>query len=112
VLLFEHEGKAVLREHGIATPRGMVVQSVADVGAAARTLTAPFMIKSQVLTGGRGMAGFIIAADDTNALQREANAMFGATISDLPVRKLLVEERVAIGQNAISGYCWTARRCC
>jgi succinyl-CoA synthetase beta subunit len=103
VLLFEHEGKAVLREHGITTPRGVVVEKLADVEAAAQVLTAPVMVKSQILSGGRGKAGGIRRAGDAAALRREACALLGATINDLPVRAVLIEELVAIVQERYMG---------
>jgi succinyl-CoA synthetase beta subunit len=99
VLLFEHEGKAVLREHGILTPKGMLAENEADVAAAAGALSAPFMVKSQVLAGGRGKAGGIRPAADASELHREAGAMFGSTVRDLPVRTLLIEERVSIQEE-------------
>jgi len=99
VLLFEHEGKAVLREHGILTPKGMLAENEADVAAAAGALSAPFMVKSQVLAGGRGKAGGIRSAADAGELHREAGAMFGSTVRDLPVRTLLIEERVSIQEE-------------
>jgi succinyl-CoA synthetase beta subunit len=99
VLLFEHEGKAVLREHGILTPQGMLAESEADVAAAARALSAPFMVKSQVLAGGRGKAGGIRSATDASELHREAGAMLGSTVRELPVRALLIEERVTIQEE-------------
>ncbi|HEU4381636.1 MAG TPA: ATP-grasp domain-containing protein [Hyphomicrobiaceae bacterium] len=99
MLLFEHEGKAVLREHGIATPHGMLAENAADVAAAAAALAPPFMVKSQVLAGGRGKAGGIRAAADANELRREAEAMLGRSVRDLRVRTLLVEERVIIQQE-------------
>jgi succinyl-CoA synthetase beta subunit len=99
VLLFEHEGKAVLREYGIATPSGVLAERPADVRAAAERLSPPFMVKAQVLTGGRGKAGGIRPAADFSALERAANAMLDTTIRDCPVRALLVEERAAVARE-------------
>jgi len=101
VLLFEYEGKAVLREHGIATPRGVVVESLADVEAA--RVSTPVMVKAQILAGGRGKAGGIRRAGDAVALRRAAAAMLGATIRDLPVRALLIEELVAAVEERYLG---------
>ena len=99
MLLFEHEGKAVLREHGIPTPHGMLVENEADLAEAAEVLSPPFMVKSQVLAGGRGKAGGIRSAADAGELRREAGAMLGSTVRDLPVRALLIEERVKIQEE-------------
>ena len=98
MLLFEHEGKAILREHGIATPRGIVAENEADIGGGG-AVSAPFMVKSQVLAGGRGKAGGIRPAADPSALERAASQILATTVRDLPVRALLVEERVAVAHE-------------
>ncbi|MCC7275322.1 MAG: hypothetical protein IT561_21820 [Alphaproteobacteria bacterium] len=96
MLLLEHEGKAVLRDHGIAVPRGVVVATAEEVPAALAGLSPPFMVKAQVAAGGRGKAGGVVRAADAAEAARHVAALLGNTLKDLPVREVLIEEQAAI----------------
>jgi succinyl-CoA synthetase beta subunit len=96
VLLFEHEGKAVLRDYGIATPRGVVVGGAGQMLGPARELSLPLMIKAQILSGGRAKAGGIVAVDTNIEMERQAKRLFATRVKDLPVDAVLIEERVPI----------------
>ncbi|MBX9701156.1 MAG: hypothetical protein K2X74_17095, partial [Acetobacteraceae bacterium] len=52
VRLAEHDGKAVLRHHGIAVPRGALLAGAPAPDAAG-------VLKAQVLEGGRGKRGLV-----------------------------------------------------
>jgi len=95
VLLLEHEGKAALRGEAIAVPRGAVVARAADVAKALREITPPVMVKAQILAGGRGKAGGIVAAEDLAAAGRAAGSLLGSTVKGHPVETLLIEERLS-----------------
>jgi succinyl-CoA synthetase beta subunit len=94
MLLLEHQGKALLRQSGIAAPRGMVVADDSALAAAIRTLPQRLVLKAQIEGGGRGKAGGIAFADTA----AEALAAFGQlrarSIHGLPVQSVLVEERI------------------
>jgi len=51
MLLVEADGKALLRQYGIAVPEGQVVRDATWGGAG------PRVVKAQVTVGGRGKAG-------------------------------------------------------
>lgn len=96
MLLFEHEGKALLKDHAIAVPRGVVITSTDDVDRVVDTLALPIMVKAQVLTGGRGKAGGIRPAGTIEELRDHAARLLSARIHDHDVDALLVEEQVRI----------------
>jgi len=57
--IHEHQAKAVLKEFGVAVPRGFAAFSVADAVKAAEQLGGPvFVVKSQIHAGGRGKGRF------------------------------------------------------
>ena len=86
--LFEYEGKRLLREHGIPTPKSSLIYS-ADEQA---PLQFPFVLKAQVLTGGRGKAGGIKVCSTQQEYKEHAKAILGMHIKGQPVYALLAEE--------------------
>ncbi|MEZ5843889.1 MAG: ATP-grasp domain-containing protein [Hyphomicrobiaceae bacterium] len=96
MLLYEHEGKALLSAHGIAVPNGQLAASSAMAVEAAENLTPPVMVKCQVLAGGRGKAGGVVAAFTPAEVDAATSRFLGACIKDEVVRAVLVEERVAL----------------
>ncbi len=88
--LFEYEGKRLLRENGIPTPKSGLVYS-ADEQA---PLEYPFVLKAQVLTGGRGKAGGIKVCSNQQEYEKHAKAILGMRIKEQPVYALLAEEMI------------------
>ena len=55
--LYEFEGKKLFADFKIPIPEGKLAMSPSEVDAIAKELNGPLVLKSQVLTGGRGKAG-------------------------------------------------------
>ena len=56
--LHEYQAKQVLREYGIATPRGVAIESASQAeGAIAELGGDAWVVKAQIHAGGRGKAG-------------------------------------------------------
>lgn len=92
--LFEYRAKEAFAARGIPVPRAALCDSVSGPGAVADAASAigfPCVLKSQVLTGGRGKAGLIRKVGSADAAREAAAALYG---SPHGVRKLLVEEAV------------------
>ena len=68
--LAEVEGKALLRRHGLAVPRGLLLPAGEDVPASAADWPG-YVLKAQILEGGRSKRGlvrsFAIADEIRNA---------------------------------------------
>jgi len=90
--LYEFEGKQLFAEAKIPIPPGKVASSAEEAVKAASELGYPVVIKSQVLTGGRGKAGGIQFADNEKQLWEKAKALFKLKIKGFPVEKLLIEK--------------------
>lgn len=94
--LFEFQAKEAFAESGIPIPKGILVTGPNEVAAAVKTVGLPCVLKSQVLSGGRGKAGLIqFVKTEAEALEK-ATALFA---SEHGVRRILVEEAVDIAQE-------------
>jgi succinyl-CoA synthetase beta subunit len=97
--LYEHQGKALFREHGIPVPPGIVATSPAEARAAAEELGGASVVKVQVQTGGRGKGGGVVLAETSGDAAAAAERMLRDGFGDMPVTSVLVEERVPIAEE-------------
>jgi succinyl-CoA synthetase beta subunit len=98
--LLEYESKALFQAHRIPVPpSGGVIRTLAQLPAALkRAGKGPWVIKAQVLAGGRGKAGGIKLARTSAEAREAAKAILGMTLvthqthgQGLKVREVLVE---------------------
>lgn len=101
--LYEHEGKALLREVGVATPNGRNVSSGQAAFEAATDIGAPVVVKAQVLFGGRGKAGGIRFAATPAEAGDVANDLLSGTLRGTAVTSVLVEQQLEIGSEYYVG---------
>jgi len=95
--LYEYEGKEIARKYGVETPRGILASSIEDVARALRELgVETVVLKSQVLVGGRGLAGGVKKASGLDEAIAKARELFSMSIKGEKVEKLLVEEAICI----------------
>src|SRR5215510_2079828 len=87
--LLEYEGKALLARHGVPVPAGTLWPQVPESGNG-------WMIKAQVLAGGRGKRGGIQVADTCSELEQRARAMQGSRLGEEPVHSVYIEPRLRI----------------
>lgn len=85
--LFEFEGKKLLREAGIPTPESAMVY---ETGGKA-PLAYPFVLKAQVLVGGRGKAGGIKVCENDVGFAKHTGAILGMDIKGHTVHGLMAE---------------------
>ena len=99
--LHEHQGKELFRRAGIPTPRGEHLQTPESVRDYIEVNPGSWVLKSQVLMGGRGKAGGIKFADDAASGEALARELIGKILRGVQnpdgerVDSLLVEEKVA-----------------
>jgi succinyl-CoA synthetase beta subunit len=91
--LYEYQAKEVFREAGITTPKAVLIQSEEELQNAIQHVGLPCVIKSQVLSGGRGKAGLISFVKTTDEAKNETKRLFG---HEIKIKKLLVETAVTI----------------
>ncbi len=94
--LHEHQGKALLREHGVAVPRGFVVRSPEEARRACADLGGRAVVKMQAFTTSRKAQGGVALVDSPEDAQREAARMLQMRVGAYPVEELLVEEQLPI----------------
>ncbi len=97
--LLEHQGKGLLADAGLHTPRGVVVSDPDGAAVAARTIGGRVVLKAQVPSGKRGKAGGVLFADDAEEAGRHAQALFDMDVAGHQVHELLVEECAPIDQE-------------
>jgi succinyl-CoA synthetase beta subunit len=94
--LAETDGKALLRRHGLAVPRAVLLGTGEDVPAEAEQW-AGHMLKAQVLEGGRGKRGLVRRLAGLAELP-DAQRRIGEALAD-PETPLLLEEAVEIARE-------------
>lgn len=94
--LYEFEGKMLFRKFGIPAPEGRVVQDAWETAAVVSEWGRPVVLKSQVLTGGRGKAGGIKSAATADEARDQVNHLLGMKIKSFPVERVLIEPKLDI----------------
>ena len=106
--LHEYQAKQLLREYGLNTPRGIVVEdpSHAELAATGYLGGEAWVVKAQIHAGGRGKAGGVRLVKSTAELHAVAADLLGrflVTNQNSPagqwVGQLLVEEALAINRE-------------
>ena len=101
--LHEHEAAAVFNEKGIPIPRQIVAESTEEALKAAGEIEYPVMLKAQILAGGRGLCGGIQTAATPGELETYSAKLLGSRIKGLPVRKILVSEKIEFSRELYIG---------
>jgi succinyl-CoA synthetase beta subunit len=101
--LHEYQSKQLFAKHGIPIPRGRVAATANEAKSIAQELGGRVVIKSQVLVGGRGKAGGIRLAKDSDEAEELATQILAMEIKGLPVRKVLVDEAANINKEIYLG---------
>lgn len=96
VKLYEYEAKEIARKYGIPVPRGYVASTPEEVYEYSTRIGGQVVLKSQILVGGRGLAGGIVFVNNPDEALIKAKNLFGSRIKGEVVEKILVEEKVCI----------------
>ncbi|KLU62169.1 succinyl-CoA ligase [ADP-forming] subunit beta [Peptococcaceae bacterium CEB3] len=92
----EHEGKAWLRKAGIPVPGGRAASTPEEAGRIAAELGGSVAVKGQVQAGGRGKAGIVKLVPTPEQAEAAAREILAKTVKGLPIRQVLVEEKLDI----------------
>lgn len=101
--LYEFEGKQLFKNFKIPVLESRLANSPEEVYEAFNQLKVPVVLKSQVLTGGRGKAGGIKFAEGANEARTNASELFNLTIKSFPVEKVLIEPKLEVKQEYYIG---------
>ncbi len=101
--LHEYQSKRIFAKYGVPIPQGNVAATPSEAKVIAEELGGRVVVKSQVLTGGRGKAGGIKLAETPEEAEQLAKQILSLTIKGLPVRKVLVDEAADIKSEIYLG---------
>jgi succinyl-CoA synthetase beta subunit len=101
--LLEYEAKEIFKKYGIPTPIGIIVTDPKSAKIFVENLSKPVAIKAQVSIGGRGKAGGIQFAETALRAYELTEQMLSKKIRELPVNKILVEEKILIKNEIYLG---------
>jgi succinyl-CoA synthetase beta subunit len=109
--IHEYQGKEILREFGVPTPRGIACFGVDEAVAAAQQLGGNvWVVKAQIHAGGRGKGGGVKVARSLDEVRSHAQQILDMQLvthqtgpEGQKVRRLLVEEGAAIAQEFYVG---------
>ena len=98
--IHEYQGKEVLKKYGVAVPNGKVAYTVDEAVEAAAALGTPVVVvKAQIHAGGRGKAGGVKVAKNSDEVRAYAFEILGKTLvthqtgpEGKVVKRLLIEE--------------------
>ena len=101
--LHEYRSKQIFSKFGVPIPKGRVAATSIEAKQIAEELGGRVVIKSQVLVGGRGKAGGIRLAKNSQEAEDIAGQILAMEIKGLPVRKVLVDEAADIDNEIYLG---------
>ncbi len=98
--IHEYQGKEILRQFGVPTPRGIAAFTVQEAVEAAQKLGGPvWVVKAQIHAGGRGKGGGVKLARSIDEVRQLASEILGMQLVThqtgplgQKVRRLLIEE--------------------
>ena len=89
--LLEYQGKQLFARHQVPVPEGRHASTVTEAVSAAEEIGFPCVVKAQVQIGGRGKAGGIKVAGNSEEAREHAQAILGMDIRGLTVHELWIE---------------------
>ena len=92
--LYEFEGAELFRRESIPIPDFALATNPAEAREKATQLGLPVVLKAQVLTGGRYLAGGVQTANTLSEVDQAAKRIFGAKIRNLPVERAMVARKI------------------
>ena len=101
--LFEYEAKEIFAKNGIPVSENFLVEAGGQ-GTDFFKANKPVVLKSQVLTGGRGKAGGIKFASSEKEYADNINSLLKLKLKGLNVKKILVEKKLDVRSELYLGY--------
>jgi succinyl-CoA synthetase beta subunit len=102
--LYEYQGKQLFARYGIPVSPGEAVENVDAAVAAADRIGYPVVVKAQVQVGGRGKAGGIKLAANTDEAREHADAILGMDIKGHVVKVVWIEKASDIAEEYYASF--------
>jgi len=100
---YEYNVREIFSSEGIPISEGDLALSPSEAFEIASKIDSPVVLKSQVLTGGRGKAGGIRFADNPEEAKKIAEELYSKKIKGYSVNKILVVKKEDIKQEYYLG---------
>ncbi|MFC1930301.1 ATP-grasp domain-containing protein [Chloroflexota bacterium] len=101
--LYEFEGTELFSREGIPVPGYALAASVEEAQEKAQGIGLPVVIKAQVLTGGRYLAGGVQIAHSLDQVEKATRHVLGLSIGGLPVQQVMVAQQVDVDKEFYLG---------
>lgn len=101
--LYEFEAADLFRQEGIPVPDFVVTDSPSQARKAAESIGFPVVVKAQVLTGGRGLAGGVQTAESPQQAEKIAGQILKSSIKGLPVNRVMVVKKAEVAREFYLG---------
>jgi len=101
--LYEFEAGDLFRQEGIPVPHFIVADSPPQARRAAEKIGVPVVVKAQVLTGGRGLAGGVQSAESPQQAEEIARRILKSSVRGLPVNRVMVVEKAEVAREFYLG---------
>ncbi len=108
--IHEYQAKELLRQFGVAVPRGLVATTAVEAEADARQLGGTVVVKAQIHAGGRGKGGGVKLARSPEEARQHAESMLGMMLrtpqtrpEGQRVRRVYIEEGCRIAREIYLG---------
>jgi succinyl-CoA synthetase beta subunit len=102
--LLEYQGKQFFAGYGIPVSPGEAVTTVDDAVAAAERIGYPVVVKAQVHVGGRGKAGGVKLAANTDEVREHAGNILGLDIKGHIVKTVWIEYASVIAEEYYASF--------
>ena len=102
--LYEYQGKQYFARFGIPTSPGGVADTVEEAVSQADAAGYPVVVKAQVKVGGRGKAGGVKLANDSDEVRLHASNILGLDIKGHVVKRLWVEHASDISKEYYASF--------
>ncbi|ADY56483.1 succinyl-CoA synthetase (ADP-forming) beta subunit [Syntrophobotulus glycolicus DSM 8271] len=92
----EYQGKSWLAKAGMPVPKGRPASTPQEAKEVAEWIGGPVAVKGQIQAGGRGKAGIVKLVNTPEEAEAAAAEILAKTIKGLPIRQVLIEEKLDI----------------
>jgi succinyl-CoA synthetase beta subunit len=102
--LFEYQGKQYFARYGISVSPGGIADTADEALEVAEKVGYPVMVKAQVQVGGRGKAGGVKFAADSDAVRSHAGNILGMDIKGHVVHRVWIEHASNIAKEYYASF--------
>ena len=97
--LFEYQARDIFERHGVPVLQGLIADTPEEAEAAAAKIGGVVVVKAQVKTGGRGLAGGVKVAKTPAEAKEAAEKILGLDIKGHIVKRVMIAEGASIDKE-------------